>query len=304
MAHFSHALAVSRRARGALFVAAALTILVSSCGKAQTSDGAGELGPAGAAGDGAEAGTAGAMAGSAGTAGNAEAAGSAGAAECPSGVPSAEELAATPRADINLELLALRHSTGIVADPEIYARIVRDVTAIRAADPSVAGIAYFPSQDGRTLSLDVDPATFSQMQSGEYHAWDCLNQSYVVTHLDLEAFDTIHLQNAFITFKGIYEISEVASQYASLPGVSSATYGGVGGDGATICLTREAQQWHYVFDQAGGDCPAGCTEHVYHHFSTTADGQVTSLGGLTTDDAVAAYASYAGCRGPDRPSAQ
>jgi hypothetical protein len=219
-------------------------------------------------------------------------------------VPSAEELAATPRADANLELLALRHSPGIVADPAIYARVVRDVSAIRAEDPSVAGIAYFPGQDGRTLSLEVEPATFSQMQSGAYHAWDCLNHSYVVNGLKFEMFDSTHTQNALITFKGSYEIADLAAQYASLPGVSSATYGGAGGgDGPTICLTREADQWHYVFDQAGGDCPAGCTEHVYHHFSTTADGEVTSLGGLTTDEAIASYASYAGCRGPERPAA-
>src|SRR4051812_12135410 len=40
-------------------------------------------------------------------------------------------------------------------------------------------------------------------------------------------------------------------------------------DGPTICVTPSTDVWHYVFDRAGGDCPAGCTTHEYHHFSTT-----------------------------------
>src|SRR6185312_12133886 len=51
----------------------------------------------------------------------------------------AEGVAATPRADVNLELLALSIDPGrITADEDTYQRVVADITAIRKADPSLA----------------------------------------------------------------------------------------------------------------------------------------------------------------------
>jgi hypothetical protein len=216
-----------------------------------------------------------------------------GSSNCPTGLPSTAEIASTPRADTNLELLALRSSTGIIADQAIYDRVVRDVTAIRAADASVAGIEYFARSDGRTLFLELAKSNFADMQSGAYHDWDCLNQAYVKT--DLLLMDSTVSPYGELTLKGNYDLARVGAQYAALPGIQSAGSNIGGGDGPTICITRGADVWHYVFDKAGGDCPAGCTEHEYHHFTTSTAGQVTSLGELA-DSEVETYASAQACR--------
>jgi hypothetical protein len=38
-----------------------------------------------------------------------------------------------------------------------------------------------------------------------------------------------------------------------------------------------------VFDQASGDCPAGCIDHKYTHFTTSIAGEVTNLGEPTPE---------------------
>lgn len=201
---------------------------------------------------------------------------------CPVGIPSAPEIASTPRANTNLELLALKFSTNIVAEQAIYDRLVRDVGAIDAVVATVAGIAYFPPYDGRALLLSIDAEAFSEMQQKRYTDWDCLNQAYVTKRIDFSPA-TVPGFSPFVTLtlKGIYELTQVAAQYAALRGIKSAGPNTGGGDGPTICVKREGDLWHYVFDQASGDCLAGCIDHVFTHFTTNAAGAVTPLGGLS-----------------------
>jgi hypothetical protein len=246
-------------------------------------------GPLGAAGD------VGAV-GDAGAAGDASAAGAA-SSSCPAGLPGPVLITVTPRADTNLELLALHLAGGIVADQFVYDRLVRDVGAIRSQDARVAGIQYFARGDGKSIGLSPDASTYAAMRAGSYHAWDCLNQTYLVTNTQFIEYPNLPSvgPNVLLTLKGIYNIPTLVTQYATLPGVKAFDGGPGGGDGPTICVTRESDAWHYVFDRAGGDCPAGCTEHTYYHFSTNAGGAVTSLGEIpVTEDSP--YTSYAACR--------
>ncbi len=212
---------------------------------------------------------------------------------CPDGVPSADEVAQTPRADQNLELLALKLTTGVVAEQADYDRVVRDMAAIRAQNPDLADIDFYSSIDGKSLLLEVSPDTAKVMLAGSYHAWDCLNQRYVAENIS--GLQTSSVTAMSVVLKGIYDTDRVAAQYALLPDVMYAQTGGYsGGDGPTICLTREDTLWHYVLDRAGGDCASGCNTHEYHHFTTTADGTLASLGSLTPDQ-VTSYASRDAC---------
>lgn len=88
------------------------------------------------------------------------------------------ELAATPRPDPNLELLALTVTNTMTAREDVYQRIVADVSAIRAAEPALAHIRYWAGHDGQTLSLVVSDATRRQIDEGRYDAWNCLNKRY------------------------------------------------------------------------------------------------------------------------------
>jgi hypothetical protein len=222
---------------------------------------------------------------------------------CPPGLASASELAATPRADVNLELLALKVSPGrVVAEEATYQRVVRDVAAIRAKEPEIAKIGFFGLRDGRSFSFSVSLETAAQMKGGTYHAWDCLNATYGA----VLPFEFIRIGNAdhefvFAKLEGIYGMDVLALEYGRLPGLLNVESTAFGGDGPTICLTGGPSTWHYVLDAASGDCPAGCIDHVFRHFTTEAAGAVTALETWGTKDGtprpawVTQYASPAAC---------
>jgi hypothetical protein len=207
-------------------------------------------------------------------------------ADCPPALASEAELASTPRANANLELLALKLSPGkVVADEATYQRVVRDVAAIRAKDPSLAKISFFAHDDGQTIGLVVPVETAAQMEAGTYHAWDCLNATYSAM-LPVEVIRIGSSATAFVYFelRGLYATKLLAAEYAKLPGITSAEGATFGGDGPTICATAGPSTWHYVFDDASGDCPAGCIDHVLRHFATEPAGAVTELGRWSTQD--------------------
>jgi hypothetical protein len=195
---------------------------------------------------------------------------------CPAPVSTAEELAATPRADENLELLALSlEPERITATSETYERVVADVSAIRRLEPELAEIGYFPPHDGKTLYLGLTDLAAQSVSAGQYSAWDCLNDVYGLTSITTN--DIFGRAYALVELHGIYDIRRLAELYAQLPGVNTAEPDAFGGDGPTLCVKRAGDRYEYVVDQAGGDCPAGCTEHEAHYFVSEAGGQVAAV---------------------------
>jgi hypothetical protein len=195
---------------------------------------------------------------------------------CPAPVGDAAEIALTPRADENLEQLALSLTPErLTADTAIYDRIVLDIAAIRALAPDRADIGYFAPDDGKTIWLGLDDITSQSVRAGEYSAWDCLNdffglQNVVVNHSDLS-----NTTSVLIELDGIYNVPLLVQQYAQLPGVVGANAHSVVGDGSSIYVQRDGDQYRYDVDRAGGDCPAGCTEHDIRTFISGAPGVVT-----------------------------
>jgi len=79
---------------------------------------------------------------------------------------------------------------------------------------------------------------------------------------------------AELTFNGLYNPQIVEHAYRHLPGVAATEFAQFLGDGSNIYVSRAEATWHYVFDLAGGDCPAGCTEHELYFFAVTSPGLV------------------------------
>jgi hypothetical protein len=203
---------------------------------------------------------------------------------CPTPVGTAEEIAATPRADTNLELLALRFErSGVTASQLAYDRVLADVTAIRAAAPELADVGYFAGHDGKQLVLSPDDRTAQSIEAGEYSAWDCLNDFYGVEALEVRR----QLGGTFVllTLKGIYALDQLSTLYEKLPGIESAGSNVGGGDGPTICARRapgDMARIEYVVDRAGGDCPAGCNTHDAQLFASSAPGVVEAIDSWST----------------------
>jgi hypothetical protein len=180
---------------------------------------------------------------------------------CPAPVGDAEDLALTPRADSNLELLALElEPERVVASEETYDRLVSDVE-----------VSFFNWHDGRHIQLQWTDAAAQSFAAGLYTAWDCLNAAYGLVSVSApDSWVTLELE-------GIYNLPLVLERYRQLPGVISGSYGGAIDDGPTICVTREADRYEYVFDDTGGYCAEPCPQHRAYHFASDAAGQVASL---------------------------
>jgi phage tail protein X len=206
---------------------------------------------------------------------------------CPKPIGSAEEIAVTPRWDGNLELLALYLDEGrLTASRETYARVVADINAIRAANPSLADVGFYPRSDGKGVQLLPDEITAESIRRREYSAWDCLNEFYGLETLD--ARDLGSGLSVFIRLKGIYDMRVVANVYRRLPGITKTQASGYGfGDSSTICAKRDGATITYVIDRRGGDCPAGCTTSDAYAFRSTEPGEIQLLGhassGLSTE---------------------
>ena len=186
----------------------------------------------------------------------------------------ASEIASTPRPDANLELLSLTLTDKVVAPAPIYERVTRDVEKIRKMYEKVSGIDYLPLHNGKSLIVQPDNATMTAIENGSYTAWDCLNNHYVKQgQRKLGSGNFLVLE-----LKGVYDLSIVGGDYAALPGIKSAEPNGRVGDGPTICAKREGDVYHYVFDKAWGDCPAGCINHQYSYFTVDDGGTVTKEG--------------------------
>jgi hypothetical protein len=126
------------------------------------------------------------------------------------------DLAQTPRADRDAEVLALGVEPALAVAPQARYEVVRaDLAAIRAIDPPLADVHVAPAW---TDSLafwfwDYDFELMRAMQDGQYRAWECHNARYgagTPWQIDGLAF--------MVTFDGLYG-EAVRDAYAALPGL-------------------------------------------------------------------------------------
>jgi hypothetical protein len=190
---------------------------------------------------------------------------------CPTPIGSAEELALTPRADTNMELLGfVLEPDNVVVTQPTYERLVDDVAAIRTFEATLADVYHREIHDGRRFQLTWTAATAEAFADGLYTAWDCLNEVYglrSVTPLD---------SGVELELDGIYNLPLVFERYRQLPGVTGGASMLGGAPAPDICVAREGERYEYVFD-AAGECPEGCPERRAYYFVSESSGQVTQL---------------------------
>ena len=193
---------------------------------------------------------------------------------CPAPLGAAEDIAASPREDKNLEQLALSlDNDRVVASQDTYERVIADVQAIRKLDPARADIPYSPPDDAQMLLLSMSDLAFQNVEAGTYSAWDCLTSFYGL--VNKHTMTTFGRNYVTLTLEGNYNLELLADEvFSKLPGVKSVVSNASGGDGPTICARRDADTIDYVVDRRDGDCFAGCFLHDAKHFVSSAKGVV------------------------------
>lgn len=185
-----------------------------------------------------------------------------------------EETAMTPLPNAEAELLAIEASGAIVAPLPLYDRVAAELAAIRADAPGLAAIEARPSWPPSSVDVTLDEEGRAAYDAGTFDAWDCPNELYHAT-----AVEDGFLGSLVVRFAGLYDVQQVLVDYEAVEHVVSAEPELVGGgDGPDVCLSIDGELHTYIFDDAGGDCPAGCTEHLYTGFTVAQDGTITALG--------------------------
>jgi len=131
------------------------------------------------------------------------------------------------------------------------------------------------------VTIGFDRQGSAAVMAGTYTDWDCPNELYGVSSLEpflrFVEFFVLHYTHRL-------NIPLLGTEYAALPHVMSVGPSAFAGDGNDVCASFDGDTFSYVFDAADGDCPAGCIEHTYSGFSTSASGEITSLGTWTKGD--------------------
>jgi hypothetical protein len=190
------------------------------------------------------------------------------------GLAPPDVIALTPRENTEAEQLAIEGSGELVAPEAVYERVVDDLASIRQDFPEVASISAMPSWHMSSFILSLDEEAQALYAADDYHEWDCPNELYVLTAIEDFGLDYLLLRFG----EKRYGIPLLMEEYLALEHVTYTEPNGFGGDGPDVCLSIDGDTHVYIFDDASGDCPAGCIDHLYRGFSVDASGQITPLG--------------------------
>ncbi|MET0414129.1 MAG: hypothetical protein ABW217_22660 [Polyangiaceae bacterium] len=196
---------------------------------------------------------------------------------CPSVVGDAGEMALSPRADENLEALALSlEPRSVIASQATYERVVADMAALRALAPELASIQFTPPYERRVEIVFGDVARQS-IAGAQYSAWNCLNDFY--GPMDVSAVDTGTPGLVRLQFQRAFNAEVLAELYRQLPGVIAAEPKYSEGLGSALAVRRSGDTFDYFVRASdascGSPCPSPTDDPTARHFQSTAAGSIS-----------------------------
>jgi len=180
----------------------------------------------------------------------------------------------TPREHAEAEWAALYLSGEMIASDSLYNHVLSGIYYLleRYADsiPEATIRFRYPTFNCDLVLSFTDSAKI-KIRSGEYHAWDSLNDYYRVAEIDTTKLMSMYL--ATIRFTGRLNPSLLCEKYSSLPGVwnVSPAYSMIG-DGPNKYVDMKNGQLRFLIRNAWGDCPAGCMSSHYFYFRQSNNG--------------------------------
>ena len=194
-------------------------------------------------------------------------------------VPEGSSMAAiqaSPRPELQAEILAMALSGSVAASDSDYITIVRDLDAIRSVRTDLAEIHATPPRTTTSIFIRAESKSDAgDLTSGRVKSWTCLDKLYGpahITHIDDMSF--------VVELPHVLHPLQLAQRYGKVSGVAGAEPMEAAGDGPTICIRSAETTRSYLFDRASGDCPSGCTTHELHLVEVSDAGMVSAA---TTD---------------------
>ncbi|MFB6374620.1 MAG: hypothetical protein ABEN55_16200 [Bradymonadaceae bacterium] len=125
--------------------------------------------------------------------------------------------------------------------------------------------------------VQFDEETEKAVETGDYEAWDCLNDHYY--KIGLPEADHLMLE-------GTYDLEQVAESYKELPGLDQGFDETVRPDPkddytanqTDICFEIEDDSYHYVLLEMWGACNPRCRHSAGRYFTATRSGEIQKRG--------------------------
>jgi hypothetical protein len=197
---------------------------------------------------------------------------------CPSLVGDAGEMALSPRADDNLEALALSlEPTRVIASQATYDRVVADMAALRALAPELASIQFTPPYQ-HSLDVVFGDVARQSLASEQYSAWNCLNDFYApMTVAPVPDAPTEGLVR--VQFERTFNGEVLAELYRQLPGVTAGEPSYDDGLGTALAARRNGDTFEYFVRTSDASCATTCPSPIddttARHFRSTSAGSVS-----------------------------
>lgn len=173
----------------------------------------------------------------------------------------------TPRENREAEEAALWLSDSLVAPENLYNAILNDLATIRAKygeDISEVQITFAPPWVISQIIVGVSDEAKAQIFAGNYHDLDSLNSALRYTG---ETIRSVGLGNSILlSFKGRLNPERLAELYKKVKSVVWAEPNWFYGDWSNVYPCGSMDGRGYLFREAWGDCPSGCTENCLFYF--------------------------------------
>ena len=184
--------------------------------------------------------------------------------------PDLDELDSTPREDLEAEVLALTCSEGWVADQDLYDQLRDALGAIRQADPHMANLTDHrvrsPGQD--LIVQATDNATRDRFIKSEVPDFTCVVDALSAS---AEPWDRDEEGWMVVSVQGVLVADGLVAVFERIPGMENVEPNHLIGDGHSIVFDFRSEPGHVLFDEDGGDCPAGCPTHHYYLWEVPSD---------------------------------
>jgi uncharacterized protein DUF5050 len=199
---------------------------------------------------------------------------------CPTVVGEASEMALSPRADENLEALALSlEPQRLTAAQATYDRVVADMAAIRALAPELAAVGFTPPYQS-SLSLVLSDVAERSIKDGQYSAWSCLNDFYgpmAMTMLEGTTYPRVEV----LEFERVFNVEILSELYRQLPGIEDGDPNYNVSQASQLAARRDGERFEYFIltsaPQCGDVCPSPIDDPSARHFESTSAGSVSEL---------------------------
>lgn len=188
-----------------------------------------------------------------------------------------ENLALSPRADVEAEQMALYLSGDMVAPQELYLRIKRGLKKLRQQYAnSIPAIDYrfLPAMIAGRLSITFSDESADKIRAGTFFDLDSLNAFFngtLDTNTYLWAWQGANIGS--FHFQARLNPVRLYDEYAKIENIGHIQPVSYGGDSPNIFpWLDDAGYLVFILRNAWGDCPVGCMASYFYYFRETFDG--------------------------------